>query len=233
MCERERDSQRPTKEKYEELGIVTKLDDLPIIQGHIPNLQEDERIFLLHTQEEVEKRVKDVGSQILEDYEGVEDLAVLIIREGGKRFAEELLTYLESLNPLVASVRLKSYTEENQQKEVEQLSSISTVIRDFDGNERKVDISSEEFKGHRWLIIDDVIDEISTIRKAKNLLTTGGAEDIRVVTMFNKNAFDVPDYYCFQAYWKFWLVGGNMGKGDDFTTLPTGPLSIGVYSKTE
>jgi hypoxanthine-guanine phosphoribosyltransferase len=233
MYDKEKVYQRPSEEDYARAGVVTSLDNLPIIKEEIPNLAEDERIFLLHSEDEVKEKIKFVAAQILEDYEGVENLAILIIENGGRRFGDELLKHLTPLQPLVTYVRLKSYTENNEQKEVEQLSPVYTVIKDFDGNERKVTIPVEEVSNYKWLISDDVIDEVKTIIKAESILSEGKAGDIKVVSMFNKNSLDIPDYCCFPAYKGFWLVGANMGRGDDFTTLPTGPLSVGVYTKTE
>jgi len=233
MYDKERVFQRPSEDDYTKAGVVTSLDSLPIIKEEIPNLAEDEKIFLLHTEEEVKERIRFVGSMILEDYEGVNNLAILIIENGGKRFGEELLKHLHTLNPLVTYVRLKSYTEQNEQKEVKQLSPVYTVIRDDDGNERKIPIPTQEFSHYKWLITDDVIDEVKTMIKAESILNEGNAQEIKIVSMFNKNSLDIPDYCCFPAYKGFWLVGANMGRGDDFTTLPTGSLSVGVYIKTK
>jgi hypoxanthine-guanine phosphoribosyltransferase len=233
MLDKEKNSLRPSEKDYAEAGVITSLSKLTPIEEEIPNLANNEKIFLLHTEEEVKERIRVVGSQILEDYEGVDNLAILIIENGGRRFGAELLKHLDPLHPLVAYVRLKSYTEDNEQKEVEQLTPVYTVIEDFDGNERKLPIPIKEFSNYRWLISDDVIDEVKTIMKAESILNEGDAQDIKIVTMFNKNSLDIPDYCCFPAYKDFWLVGANMGRGEDFTTLPTGPLSVGVYTKTE
>jgi hypoxanthine-guanine phosphoribosyltransferase len=225
----------PSIEEYKELGVETDINNLQRIDPQsVPELKTGESIYILHPESEVLHKIRETATNISYDFRETENLSVLIIMNGGERFGKELLEHLSYLNPSVAYVRLKSYTNDNEAGKVEQLTPIYTIETDSNGGEIKVEMPKEEVAKKTWLVADDVLDTNGTIKKSHSILKGLGvnSENIKTTTLCNKNSPELVDYPCFLTYHNFWLVGGNMGRGDDFTTLPTGPLSIGVYMGT-
>ncbi|MCI8578243.1 MAG: hypoxanthine phosphoribosyltransferase [Lachnospiraceae bacterium] len=165
-----------------------------------------ERIRVLLTEEEVNRRISEIAAQISQDYEG-RAVHLICVLKGGVFFTCELakrLTVPVSLDFMSVS----SYGDDTKS------SGVVRIVKDLD----------ESLKGKEVLIVEDIIDSGRTLSYLIEVLRQRGPESIRLCTLLDKPERRVKkqvkvDYTCFTIPDEF-VVGYGLDYAQRYRNLP-------------
>lgn len=171
---------------------------------------------VLLSEDEIVRRVKELGEEITRDYNG-KDLMLVGILKGAVIFMSELSKNIK-LPILMDFMAVSSYGQ----------SSISTgevkIIKDLDFSVEGKDI----------LIVEDIIDTGLTLAYLKDNLKKRGAKSVKIVTLLDKperrNIQVHVDYLGFSIPDEF-VVGYGLDYAERYRNLPfVGALKEEVYN---
>ena len=164
-----------------------------------------DKIRVLLTEEEVDKRINEVAEHINKDYAG-KNIHLICILKGGVFFTCELakrLTMPVSLDFMSVS----SYGSGTES------SGVVKIIKDLD----------EPLEGKNVLIVEDIIDSGNTLCYVKNLLKERGCKSIKLCTLFDKpSRREAPvyaDYIGYEVANEF-IVGYGLDFNERYRNLP-------------
>ncbi|NBH72228.1 hypoxanthine phosphoribosyltransferase [Clostridiaceae bacterium] len=165
-----------------------------------------DKIRVLLSEEEVNRRISEVARQVSLDYEGKE-LHLICILKGGVFFTCELakrLTVPVSLDFMSVS----SYGDDTKS------SGVVRIIKDLD----------ESLKDKNVLIVEDIIDSGRTLSYLMEVLKQRGPASIRLCTLLDKPERRVKkqvkvDYTCFTIPDEF-VVGYGLDYAQKYRNLP-------------
>lgn len=121
--------------------------------------------------ETIEKAIDKVAAQINADFNGCEDVPVLLcVLNGSIMFTAELMKRL-TFNCQVVSTKLSSYVGTNTTGNVKQAMGLTADIT-----------------GRRVIVIEDIVDSGNTIVELKRILAEKGAAESRICTLLLKPA---------------------------------------------
>jgi hypoxanthine phosphoribosyltransferase len=165
----------------------------------------NKNINVLISQEEVDKKIRELGEQISKDYAGKE-LHLICVLKGGVFITCELaknITVPLSLDFMSVS----SYGDETIS------SGRVKIIKDLD----------DSIEGKEVLIVEDIIDSGNTLRYLVDLLNSRKPSSIKICTLLDKpdrRVTDVAvDYVGFQIPDKF-VVGYGLDYTQKYRNLP-------------
>ena len=164
-----------------------------------------EKISVLIPEEEIRKRIAEVGAQLSRDYEGEEVLMICILR-GGVFFACELAKHLTvpvSMDFMCVSSYGSGTVSSGRVK----------IIKDLD----------ENIEGKHVLIAEDIMDSGNTLSTLIKILQVRKPASIRLCTLLDKperRVVDIKaDYSCFEIPDKF-VVGYGLDYNQHYRNLP-------------
>ena len=164
-----------------------------------------EKISGLIPEEEIQKRIAEVGAQLSKDYEGEEVLMICILR-GGVFFACELAKHLTvpvSMDFMCVSSYGSGIVSSGRVK----------IIKDLD----------ENIEGKHVLIAEDIVDSGNTLSTLIKILQVRKPASIRLCTLLDKperRVVDInADYSCFEIPDKF-VVGFGLDYNQHYRNLP-------------
>ncbi len=173
-----------------------------------------ETVRVLIPEEEVDKKIGEIGAQISRDYAG-KQIHLLCVLKGGVFFTCELakrITVPVSLDFMSVS----SYGSATKS------SGVVRIDKDLD----------ESLQGKDVLIVEDIIDSGRTLSYLVDLLADRGPESIRICTLLDKPSRRVKavhvDYTCFSIPDEF-VVGYGLDYDQRYRNLPY----IGVVEGVE
>ena len=170
-----------------------------------------ETIEVLLSEEEVDKRISELGKQISEDYAGKEVFLICILK-GASFFACELAKRI-TVPVSIDFMKVSSYGS-------------GTVSS---GDVRIVNDLSDSIEGKDVIIVEDIIDSGNTLNRLPNILMERKPNSIRLCTLLDKPSrreVEVTvDYTGFQIPDKF-VVGYGLDYDQKYRNLPY----IGVVS---
>ena len=124
-----------------------------------------ERILI--TEEELIKRIRELGQVITEEYK--EDAPLLVgLLKGSVPFLSELIKHID-LDIEYDFMDVSSYSGTESTGEIR-------VVKDLDRSVR----------GAKILIVEDIVDTGRTLKTVKELLYSKGAESVKVITLLDK-----------------------------------------------
>lgn len=167
------------------------------------------------SEEAIQKRVKELGAQITEEYKG-KNLLVVGILKGAVIFLADLVKTID-FPVMIDFMAVSSYGK----------SSVSTgevrILKDLD----------ESVEGKDILIVEDIIDTGLTLNYLKEILQKRGANSVKVCTLLDKVdrrtvgvhidflGFEIPDEF---------VVGYGLDYNEQFRNYPfVGALKKEVY----
>lgn len=161
---------------------------------------------ILLTEEDIQKRINELGKQISEDYAG-DNLLVVGVLKGSFIFMADLIRSIEgdvSTDFIVAS----SYRDSTE------TSGSVEIKKDLDRSPA----------GKNVLIVEDIIDSGVTLKYLKDHYFAGkGAKSVRICTLLDKPARRktdvVPDYSGFTVDDRF-IIGYGLDYAEQFRQLP-------------
>lgn len=159
----------------------------------------------IHSAEDVRERIGVLVDRLHRDYVGREVL-FLVIAEGARRFAHELVRGLEARNAGPEVVTVRAHRTDGAALGEVQLESLDPAV----------------FEGRDVLVIDDIVDEGRTLAAVLGLVDRGEPLSRRVAVLVNKHArraVGIPiDYAGFEVK-DGWVVGFGMDLDDRYRDL--------------
>lgn len=147
-------------------------------------------IQVLIDEEKLQKRIKELGSQIAKEYEGKEIIIICVLR-GAAYFAVDLTKNIRSDKLLIEFMQVSSYG--NNKETTGNLK----IIKDLD-----IDI-----KDKNVIIVEDIIDSGITMANLKKYLLEKNPKSLKVCTLLDKKerrkveieadyvGFDIPNEF--------------------------------------
>ena len=165
-----------------------------------------DKIRVLLSEEEVNKRISEVAEQITRDYQGKE-IHLICILKGGVFFTCELAKRLD-LPVTLDFMSVSSYGNDTKS------SGVVRIVKDLD----------EPLAGKDVLIVEDIIDSGRTLSYLIEVLKQRGPKSIRLCTLLDKPERRVKkqvtvDYTCFTIPDEF-VVGYGLDYAQRYRNLP-------------
>ena len=171
---------------------------------------------ILVTKEEIDRKVKELGKKITEDYAGKSPVMVCILK-GAAIFFSDLIREIDL--PLTADfMAISSYGSATK------TSGVVRVLKDLD----------KDIVGKDVIIVEDIVDTGVTLNYLKSMLAHRGASSIRIAALLDKTARRTVkdlnvDYVCFDIPDAF-VVGYGLDYDQKYRNLPDiGVLAPRVY----
>lgn len=164
-----------------------------------------EHVRVLLTEEEVDRRIQEIGDQVSRDYEG-KQVHLICVLKGGSFFMCELakrITVPVSLDFMSVS----SYGSATKS------SGVVRIVKDLD----------EPLKDKDVLVVEDIVDSGRTLSYLLDMLKDRGPKSVKLCTLLDKperRVVDVHvDYTCFQIPDEF-VVGYGLDYDQRYRNLP-------------
>ena len=172
---------------------------------------------VLVTEEELQKKVSELGKKISEDYKD-KNLLLVSILKGSVVFMADLMRAI-SIPAKIDFMAVSSYGSGVK------TSGVVKIVKDLD-----IDLS-----GYDVLIVEDILDSGMTLKYITELLKTRGTKSIRIATLLDKPArrkVDIKaDYFCFDIPDEF-VVGYGLDYDEKYRNMrEVGVLKPEVYTK--
>lgn len=164
-----------------------------------------DKIDVVYTEDEIDKRIADLGAQITRDYKGKEITMVCILK-GAASFACELAKRID-LPMEMEYMRCSSYGNETES---------SGVV--------KIDLDLDHpIRGKHILVVEDIIDTGRTMSYLLDILKDRGPADVKLCSLLDKpdrRVVDVTiDYTGFVIPDEF-IVGYGLDYAQKYRNLP-------------
>ena len=164
-----------------------------------------DKINVLISEEDVEKRIQEIGAAISKEYEG-KCVHLICVLKGGVFFACELAKRI-TVPVTMDFMQCSSYGGETKS------SGIVKIVKDLD----------ETIMDRNVIIIEDIIDSGSTLSHLKKLLAQRNPASLKICTLLDKPERRVVDvdveYVGFQIEDKF-VVGYGLDYDQQYRNLP-------------
>lgn len=172
---------------------------------------------ILLSEEAIAKRVRELGEQISEDYQGC-DLVVVGILKGALVFMADLIRHL-SIPVIMDFAVVSSYGAATK------TSGVVRILKDLD----------QPIEGKHVLIVEDIIDTGLTMHYLINNLKARKPLSVKVCTLLDKPSrreVDITPDYCGFSIPDHFVVGYGLDYAEYYRNLPqVGVLKPEVYTK--
>lgn len=164
-----------------------------------------ERIEVLLSEEEVERRIQEIGDQISRDYAGKQVHLVCVLK-GGSFFMCELAKRI-TVPVSIDFMSVSSYGKDTKS------SGVVRIVKDLD----------EPLAGRHVLVVEDIVDSGRTLSYLLEMLKDRGPEDVQLCTLLDKPSRRVvdirADYTGFEIPDEF-VVGYGLDYDQKYRNLP-------------
>ena len=164
-----------------------------------------ENVKVMLTEEEVDKRIQEIGDQISKDYAGKQVHLVCVLK-GGAFFMVELA------KRITVPVSLDFMSVSSYGSGTESSGNIK-IVKDLD----------EPLDGKDVIIVEDIIDSGRTLSRLMELLSARNPKSLKLCTLLDKpdrRVVDVKvDYTCFEIPDEF-VVGYGLDYDQMYRNLP-------------
>lgn len=166
---------------------------------------EKHHINVLLSEEEVDKKIQEIGEKISRDYAGKE-IHLICVLKGGSFFLCELAKRI-TVPVTLDFMSVSSYGGDTKS------SGVVKIVKDLD----------ESIKGKEVLVVEDIVDSGRTLSYLLELLQDRKPASLKLCTLLDKperRVIDVNvDYTCFQIPDKF-VVGYGLDYDQRYRNLP-------------
>ncbi len=172
---------------------------------------------ILFNEEDLAKKVKELGAKISKDYEG-KDLLVVGVLKGSVLFASDLIKNI-TIPCEIDFMAVSSYGDSTES------SGVVRILKDLD----------HSIEGKHVLLVEDIVDSGITLSYLLKYLKARRAESIEIVSLLNKPERRTADlevkYIGFEVPNEF-IVGYGIDYAEKYRNLPyVGILKEEVYNK--
>ena len=176
-----------------------------------------DKISVLISEEDVEKRIQEIGSAISKEYEG-KCVHLICVLKGGVFFACELAKRI-SVPVTIDFMSVSSYGDDTKS------SGVVKIVKDLD----------QPLEGKDVLIVEDIIDSGRTLYYLIDILKKRNPKSVHLCTLLDKperRLADISaDWTGFQIPNEF-VVGYGLDYNDLYRNLPyVGVLKPEIYTK--
>ncbi len=180
-------------------------------------LLKDEIQEIVLSEDQIARRVRELGEEISRDYQGKEVVVVSVLK-GAVMFVADLVRHL-TVPCSLEFMAVSSYGASTDS------SGVVRIIKDLD----------ESIEGRHVLVVEDIIDTGLTLNYLRELLLNRKPASLRICTLLNKperRAVDVPvDYVGFDIPNEF-VVGYGLDYAERYRNVPfIAVLRPEVYNK--
>ena len=177
--------------------------------------QNDDVLKVLVSEEEIQKKVKEVGKIITNDYKG-KNLVLIGILKGSISFMADLMREID-LRCTIDFMSVSSYGDGTKS------SGIVKILKDLD----------QSIEGKDVLIIEDIVDSGHTLSYLTSILSARHPNSIKIASLLDKPSrreTDIKvDYVCFNIPDEF-VMGYGLDFIQEYRNLPyIGVLKPDVY----
>jgi len=159
---------------------------------------------ILITEEEIIKRIRELGQTITKEYQSDAPLLVGLLK-GSVPFLSELIKHID-LDIEFDFMDVSSYSGTESTGEIR-------VVKDLDRSVRGVNI----------LIVEDIVDTGRTLKTVKELLISKGAQSVKVITLLDKpdrRVVDLESDYVGFVIPNEFVVGYGLDFNQKYRNLP-------------
>lgn len=165
----------------------------------------EQKISVMISEEEVEKRVREIGEQISKDYAG-KSVHLICILKGSAFYTCELAKRI-TVPVTLDFMSVSSYGTGNKS------SGIVKIVKDLD----------EPIEGKDVIIVEDIIDSGNTLHYLRDILLKRNPASLKITTLLDKperreSVVDV-DYTGFEIEDKF-AIGYGLDYAQNYRNLP-------------
>ncbi len=164
-----------------------------------------DRIDVLFSESELDKRIRALGDEISRDYEG-EEITLICILKGASFFACELAKRI-SIPAYIDFMRISSYGDEMES------SGDVKIVQDLD----------DPIRGKNVIVVEDIVDSGRSMHYLFEILKSRGAKSLKLCALLNKADRRVTevsiDYLGFEIPDKF-VVGYGLDYAQKYRNLP-------------
>ena len=164
-----------------------------------------EKIRVLLSEEEVDRRIQEIGEQINRDYEG-KSVHLICVLKGGVFFMCELAKRIK-VPVSLDFMSVSSYGDETSS------SGVVRIVKDLD----------QPLEGKDVIIVEDIIDSGRTLYYLMDILKKRNPKSMRLCTLLDKPERRVKDvkvdYTCFNIPDEF-VVGYGLDYAQKYMNLP-------------
>lgn len=176
---------------------------------------ENDILKVLISQDELSKKVCELGAKITEDYKD-KNLLMVSVLKGSVVFMADLMRAVKT-NCQIDFMSVSSYGNSQQ------TSGVVKIVKDLDINLAGLDL----------LIVEDILDSGMTLSYIKNMLLERNPNSIKICTLLDKperrKADVIADYKGFQVPDEF-VVGYGLDYAEKYRNLPyIGVLKPSIY----
>ena len=181
------------------------------------NNMDQDILKVLYTEEEIHRRVQEMGQELYEQFQGRDPLFVGVLN-GCFMFMADLVR-ASGLKSELEFIGLSSYRDATKSSGVVQ------ITRDM----------QRDITGRDLIIVEDILDSGNTLAFLRNYLLSKGARSITIATLLDKPSRRqkaiTADYIGFEVPDEF-VVGYGLDYAQIYRNLPyIGVLKPEVYSK--
>ncbi len=159
---------------------------------------------VLYTEEQMKKRIREIGVQISADYQG-KDLVIIVILRGAVVFLADLTRAMD-VNATIDFIVVTRYGYSDRPGQLK-------ILKDLD----------YPIEGKHIIIVEDIVDEGLTLYYLKEALLLRKPASLRICALFDKPArrkVNVdPDYIGFSIPDRF-IIGYGLDYKQKFRNLP-------------
>ncbi|QIA64211.1 hypoxanthine phosphoribosyltransferase [Vibrio astriarenae] len=164
------------------------------------------KVEIMISEQEVQERIRTLGKEITQHYQGSEDLVLVGLLRGSFVFMADLARAID-LTHQVDFMTASSYGNSMES------SRDVKILKDLD----------DDIKGKDVLLVEDIIDTGNTLNKVKEILSLREPKSIRICTLLDKPSrreVDVPvDWIGFSIPDEF-VVGVGIDYAQKYRHLP-------------
>lgn len=163
-----------------------------------------ENISVLISEEDVDKKIREMGEKISEEYAGKE-VHMICVLKGGIFFMTELAKRI-TVPVTMDFMAVSSYSGTQSTTKV-------TIVKDLE----------ESLEGKDVLVVEDIVDTGRTLSVLLDMFKQRGAKSVKLCTLLDKPEGRVTpvdvDYKCFTVPDKF-VVGYGLDYNQKYRNLP-------------
>lgn len=166
---------------------------------------EDKKVNILISEDDIAKRITEIGNKISNDYKG-KKLYVLSLLRGSFIFTADLVRKM-SIDVKIGFMTTSSYGDKESSS----------------GNVKVLSDIYDDIRGYNVLIVDDIVDTGITMKFVMEHLKKYNPESIKCCVLLDKperRKVDIePDYKCFTIPDVF-VAGYGLNYGDYYRNIP-------------
>ncbi len=162
---------------------------------------------ILYTEEEIQKRIKEVAIEINEHYKASDEIIIMPIIKGGLNYTYDLIKHIK-IDLSISLIKASSYHL------LEKLSTPKISLID-DINIKDKDV----------LLVDDIVDTGETLLGVKKILETFNPKSIAITSLFykennNEELKQIKSFVCWRKNPKGFLMGYGLDYDEKYRNLP-------------